>query len=73
VKKIRYPDHRMPKGAPIADRLARYTVITADGCRVWTGHRDKNGYGRISIDRRLRYAHRVAYELYVGPIPDGAA
>jgi hypothetical protein len=29
------------------------------------------GYGRIGIRKRLFQAHRVAYELMVGPIPDG--
>jgi hypothetical protein len=41
-----------------------------DGCAVWTGYQE-NGYGRITIDG-VRYAvHRLAYETYVGPIPDG--
>ena len=39
----------------------------SDGCRVWTGRLDTGGYG---IERRLR-AHRVSYELIVGPIPAG--
>ncbi|MEL6237055.1 MAG: HNH endonuclease, partial [Pseudomonadota bacterium] len=29
------------------------------------------GYGGILIDKRNKPAHRVAYELYVGPIPEG--
>jgi hypothetical protein len=45
-----------------------------DTCWVWTGARDHNGYGRLRSKRpnpRTFYAHRVAYELLVGPIPDG--
>lgn len=32
---------------------------------------DRHGYGRISVDGRLTGAHRVAYEMAIGPIPDG--
>jgi hypothetical protein len=39
-------------------------------CWVWTGSKD-NGYGRIKIAGRLYVAHRIAYELLVGPIPSG--
>lgn len=40
-------------------------------CLVWTGERDKDGYGRIRIDGRRIAAHRVAYETWVGPIFKG--
>lgn len=39
-------------------------------CWLWTGAQ-KNGYGRFTIRRRPVYAHRFAYELLVGPIPQG--
>lgn len=41
------------------------------GCWLWTANKNRGGYGFIKIDRRNRSAHRVAYELSVGPIPDG--
>lgn len=41
------------------------------GCWEWAGGRDRNGYGHFSIERRTYRAHRVAYELAHGPIPDG--
>lgn len=37
-------------------------------CRLWTGTLDSDGYGRASAGR---LAHRVTYELEVGPIPPG--
>jgi hypothetical protein len=39
---------------------------------MWTGAKSKNGYGhfRTSGDK-LHYAHRFAYELLIGPIPEG--
>lgn len=47
-------------------------------CWPWTGGRKNNGYGQIGADprdgeyvgRKLS-AHRLAYELAFGPIPDG--
>ena len=46
----------------------RAMVKSWSGC--WsTG--DKNQYGKITIDSETRYAHREAYSLWVGPIPDG--
>lgn len=45
------------------------------GCWEWTGTRDQRGYGlhaetQAGVKKRWR-AHRVAYTLLVGPIPDG--
>ncbi|WP_294567584.1 HNH endonuclease signature motif containing protein [uncultured Arthrobacter sp.] len=53
-------------------RSARLSAIFAktvevDGCLIWQGYLDKDGYARI--DRRQ--GHRLAYELAVGPIGDG--
>jgi HNH endonuclease len=41
-----------------------------DACHPWTGS-TSHGYGMVTVNRRTFRAHRVAYELYVGPIPDG--
>jgi len=43
-----------------------------NGCLEWTGYTDpKSGYGRISINNKLTYTHRLAWTLANGPIPDG--
>lgn len=43
-----------------------------DGCCwEWTRYRDRKGYGQLGLGKRLLYAHRAAYEIYKGPIPDG--
>lgn len=39
-------------------------------CWVWRG-RAVRGYGRFSFRGRTLIAHRVAYQLMVGPIPHG--
>jgi hypothetical protein len=41
------------------------------GCWVWAGRQTVKGYGTISFFSSPYRAHRVAYELLVGPIPDG--
>lgn len=53
------------------ERIRRFTVAGAKGCWVWTGSRNRNGYGQMFFDGRSRLAHRVAYAAYIGPIPDG--
>lgn len=42
-----------------------------NGCWVWTGPLNDKGYGRFRADEGKVYAHRVAYEKFVGPIPVG--
>lgn len=39
-------------------------------CWLWTGS-SRDGYGQVKRFRRLHQAHRFAYELLVGQIPDG--
>jgi hypothetical protein len=42
-----------------------------DRCWVWTGSRDRKGYGRFKFQRRNARAHRVSYLLFIGSIPSG--
>lgn len=45
-------------------------VLFDDGCWNWDG--DKNyGYGRLRVAESMQRAHRVAWYVYNGPIPDG--
>jgi len=45
-------------------------VDRSSACWIWNGTR-RNGYGVMWISNVTFYAHRVSYELFVGPIPDG--
>lgn len=51
-------------GVPFAER---YQVSPSTGCWEWIAGRTTTNYGSYG---RL-YAHRVSYEMHVGPIPDG--
>ena len=46
-------------------------VDKSESCWLWTGGLVKGGYGQYNLEGRCRQAHRLAYELAVGPIPDG--
>lgn len=58
----------------LAQRFAA-KVQRTEGCWLWTAGRYSNGYGKIRVQVDGQWAdglaHRVAYELFVGAIPDG--
>ena len=43
----------------------------ADGCWLWARGQTGNGYGALKHGRH-KHAHRVAYEVWVAPVPEGA-
>lgn len=54
---------------------AKVDRADAAACWVWTGYRDRHGYGEFHKtvapkQRKKIRAHRMAYELLVGPIPN---
>jgi hypothetical protein len=64
--------------APIAQRRPFWSFVDQSGdCWLWTGVRRRShptyggAYGFVKRDGRYARAHRVAYELTYGPIPDG--
>ena len=63
----------MPTLTDTTNLLARWTAKVRKGghCWLWTGARDRKGYGHIKVAGRNLKAHRVAYELAYGPIPRG--
>ncbi len=46
-------------------------VDQSGDCWEWTAFRNQYGYGTYRLDGRQCMAHRVAYEMLVGPIPKG--
>ena len=46
-------------------------VDKTSGCWEWRGSASGNGYGRISINYTYYSAHRLAYSIMCGPIPNG--
>jgi HNH endonuclease len=60
----------MPIKLPVEERFRR-KVIFGDKCWEWVGSRNSSGYGYFFFQGKNRRAHRVVYELFVAPIPEG--
>lgn len=64
-------------GRPPTPLAARFPLLVSPcpvtGCWWWAAAYDRDGYGLITVvgPRRLKKAHRVAWELYRGAIPAG--
>jgi hypothetical protein len=57
---------------PLAELFwSKVAVGGPDDCWPWIPGTDKHGYGRFHIRPKSVLAHRFAYELVNGPIPDG--
>ncbi|TKJ33602.1 HNH endonuclease [Blastococcus sp. CCUG 61487] len=74
------PDHMKPGTTADAERYSREARTaafwsrvdrTGDGCWEWTGSRLARGYGRFPLGGTTVNAHRHAWELTNGPVPDG--
>jgi len=46
-------------------------VNKTDECWIWTAGKNQKGYGQFRLNGKTQKAHRVSYELMIGPIPDG--
>lgn len=59
------------RGRSLQERFME-KVEHRNGHWLWIGAlKSVTGYGAIQIDGKARQAHRVSYELFVGPIPEG--
>jgi hypothetical protein len=54
----------------LADRFWAHVEKT-DSCWLWAGNIRSDGYGRMMFQSKRRLVHRIAYELLIGPIPEG--
>ena len=52
-------------------RFLAKTSKSKSGCWLWTGAKDKDGYGVFSLGKKAQRAHRVAYKHWKGAIPQG--
>ena len=57
------PDH-------LPQRIHEKIAVVGD-CWIWRGCNSGNGYGKISVQGRMKMAHRHVYEVLVGPVPEG--
>jgi hypothetical protein len=56
-----------------AKQIARFWSkgIPEGACLIWSGYRTEKGYGKVNVRGVAMRAHRVAFELTNGAIPDG--
>jgi hypothetical protein len=78
LRKLRHGDPLGSARKTLRERFESKIIRTDDGCWEWSGaHFQATGYAVFCVkDERdgkwhPTVAHRVSYELYVGPIPDG--
>lgn len=50
--------------------LLEHSTVLPNGCRIYHGRPDPR-YCSVMIEGRRTGAHRLAYEIWVGPIPPG--
>lgn len=50
---------------PIPERIERLTDRSGD-CWLWTGSRDRDGYGVMTVGRKQVRAHRASYAVTFG-------
>lgn len=58
-----------PKPIPVKERLMRAVTKDPSGCWICGLAKNDGGYSYIGINGRYIGAHRIAYELFIGPIP----
>lgn len=51
--------------------LDRVELIPFHPCWEWVGRIRPNGYGEVYLGGKNQRAHRAAWELFNGPLPDG--
>ena len=62
----------MPRlNQPVPARIKSRISVSETGCWVWQRGSDRHGYGRMKVGGKEMLAHRVSYEAFVGPIPEG--
>jgi HNH endonuclease len=59
------PDKTMPTPFEFVERML------GTGCWTWPNFADEYGYGRLRYDGQMFKPYRVAYEIFVAPIPEG--
>lgn len=57
--------------AILPQRLSRKITISKNGCWLWNGSKNNNGYGQCRVNKKLLLAHRYIWEITNGPIPEG--
>lgn len=52
-------------------RLALHIEEHPNGCWLWTASTCAGGYGRVYLRNAVWQVHKMVYEIFVGPVPEG--
>ena len=67
-----YTNRRATLGMSLSDKIMHYVyMIPESTCWHWSAAHNADGYSRLYDGTRMRLAHCVSYEQFIGPIPDG--
>jgi HNH endonuclease len=55
----------------LCERLMGKVSPDDKGCWIWNGARARNGYGVLSVNKKLLGVHRISWRLFFGEIPEG--
>lgn len=64
------PKTPLDRNRPVKERILDRAVSGWGGCIIWTGP-TWDGYGVVKVGGSARVAHRVLYEIFMGPVPGG--
>lgn len=59
------------RNAEARRRLLERSRVSEGGCWHWTGPVSPSGYASMHFAGKYGLVHRLSYEVFVGPIPDG--
>lgn len=51
--------------------MSKVKVDDSTGCWEWQACKNKDGYGNFGLNKKVKKAHRVSYEIFVQPIAEG--
>ena len=63
--------YRTRNSASLKERLEARSAPQPNGCVHFVGHRNRDGYGRMSYKRKFQFAHRLSFICHIGEIPVG--
>ena len=55
----------------LEQRLMDKVTKAENGCWIWFGAHNFDGYGHLTVSRKVWSAHRFAYSIFTGDIPPG--
>ena len=69
----RWRNHGSPLWQPALPFYKQFWALVqkTDDCWLWVGGHRRRCYGSLKVKGKTVFAHRVAYEELVGPIPKG--